>query len=598
VTAKTANARALTPDLPVPELLRAHPEARAVLDRHGLHGCGGRLGPYETIGFFARAHGVEVGDLLDELEVSVAAADLTPADGVPAEAASPGPADTIYRRYVLGALALTLSAGAAWGAWLLWQIGLSGSFRAASLHRVNAHGEAQIFGWVGLFIMGFAYQAFPRMWHTRLAAPRLAALAFLLMVAGVVVRAAGMATTGAWGPAPACAALGGALEMAAVLIFIGQIGATFARSAARFDPSIGFITGALAWFAAATAMSVWHTWNTMTTTTAEALVGYVATYQAPLRDLQIHGLALFMILGVALRMMPALFDLPRVEDRRAWWALGLLAAGVLGESGLFLAYRRTGQHALAAGLMVPWAMLAAGAALVVAPWRPWRPFPRAERSGKFVRAAFAWLGVSLAMLLLLPAYRAAAGLPFSHAYYGATRHAITVGFVSLMIMGMAARFVPTLNGLDTGRLSPLWGPFLLVNLGCFLRVVTQTMTDWHAGAFALLGVSGTLEVAGLAWWGVGLACILLGRPAEVRGRPRPAGEAPGRIEAGHVVADVLDWFPETEPVFVRRGFAALRQPLLRRMMAGRVTIAQAAAIGGVRLDDLLAALNAEIAGRA
>ena len=55
-----------------------------------------------------------------------------------------------------------LSAGASWGAWLLWTIGLNGSFRAVSVHAINAHGEAQIFGWVGLFIMGFAYQAFPR----------------------------------------------------------------------------------------------------------------------------------------------------------------------------------------------------------------------------------------------------------------------------------------------------------------------------------------------------------------------------------------------------------------------------------------------------
>ena len=64
-----------------------------------------------------------------------------------------------------------LSAGATWGAWLLWTIGLNGSFRAVSVHAINAHGEAQIFGWVGLFIMGFAYQAFPRMWQTTLVAP-------------------------------------------------------------------------------------------------------------------------------------------------------------------------------------------------------------------------------------------------------------------------------------------------------------------------------------------------------------------------------------------------------------------------------------------
>ena len=45
-------------ETPVPDLLRRHPEARPVLDRHGLRGCGGRLGPYESVRFFARAHGI------------------------------------------------------------------------------------------------------------------------------------------------------------------------------------------------------------------------------------------------------------------------------------------------------------------------------------------------------------------------------------------------------------------------------------------------------------------------------------------------------------------------------------------------------------
>ena len=62
----------------------------------------------------------------------------------------------------------------------------------------TAHGEAQIFGWVGLFIMGFAYQAFPRMWQTTLVEPRLAVIAFGLMVGGLVVRTAGIAAAEAW----------------------------------------------------------------------------------------------------------------------------------------------------------------------------------------------------------------------------------------------------------------------------------------------------------------------------------------------------------------------------------------------------------------
>ena len=72
-----------------------------------------------------------------------------------------------------------------WGAYLLLQIGLRGSFTAAGLHEINAHGHAQIFGWVGLFVMGFAYQAFPRFKHTSLVCPHLALATFVMMLAGI-----------------------------------------------------------------------------------------------------------------------------------------------------------------------------------------------------------------------------------------------------------------------------------------------------------------------------------------------------------------------------------------------------------------------------
>ena len=48
---------AISPELLLPELLGSHPETRIVFDRHGLRGCGGPLGPCESIRFFARATG-------------------------------------------------------------------------------------------------------------------------------------------------------------------------------------------------------------------------------------------------------------------------------------------------------------------------------------------------------------------------------------------------------------------------------------------------------------------------------------------------------------------------------------------------------------
>jgi hypothetical protein len=594
------NQSKITPDLLLPDLLRAHPEARMVLDHHGLRGCGGPLGPHESIRFFARAHGIDESRLVHELEQAIAAprSQSSAATKVPDDSEI---ADTIYRRYFLGGIIVVLTAGATWGAWLLWTIAVHGSFRSIPLHSINAHGEAQIFGWMGLFIMGFAYQAFPRLWHTTLVGPRLAVWTFALMIAGLLVRTSGIVAAEAWSLAPAIALTGGALQVAAVLIFTGQIVATLVQSGAKLEPYLGFVIAALFWFVTSSLFSIWHTWNTMTARSLDALIWYVATYQAPLRDLQVHGLALFMILGVSLRMLPALFEVPRAPDRRAWRALALLTAAVLGEVSLFLLARWTGNRNFAACLVLPWAMLAIGCAMIVAPWRPWRPFPVHDRSAKFVRAAYTWLAISLLMLLLSPAYHyayrqlvGAQGVPFSHAYHGAIRHAITVGFISLMIMGFAAKVVPTLNGLDPRVLSALQGPFLLVNMGCLLRVLLQTLTDWFSGIYPLLGLSGTLEVIGLAWWGLGLVQIMRRGKCEANALEPTWGPQPKQIEGHHRVAQILAWFPQTESVFLDWGFVAIHQPLLRRTVARQVTLSQAAAIRGVPLNRLLAALNLAI----
>jgi hypothetical protein len=572
----------------VPDLLRAHPEARPVLDRHGLRGCGGPDGPHETLRYFARAHGVDERRIVAELEAAIA----DPASaGLPEP---PGAADAIYRRFFLGGIATVLTAGATWGAYLLWSIGLSGSFTRPSVHAVNAHGEAQILGWVGLFVMGFALQAFPRIWQTRLAWPKLALATFTLMVAGIVVRTLGMIGGAPGGAASWVALAGGLLQVAAVSGFVAVVLATFRRGGVPLQPYVGFVVAGLGFFLLSTVASVAHTWYTMRAPSAEVLVWRVATYQAPLRDLQVHGLALFMILGVSLKMLPGLFGVPRVADRRAWTALGVLLASVAAEAGIYLAYRFTGDHRVAAGLVAPWLGLLGGCAMVVLPWRPWRAFPERDRSTKFVRAAYGWLFVSLVMLLFMPAYLAALDLKFSHAYFGATRHAITVGFVSLMILGFASKVVPTLNGVPGSALSSLWGPFVLVNLGCALRVTLQTLTDVWPGAFALVGISGTLEVIGLAWWGLGLGGIMLrGRRQAVDAqRAASVGPRPARIEGRHVVADVLAWFPDAEGVLVSHGFALLRQPALRRTLARQVTLTQAASLRGVALEPLLADLNA------
>jgi hypothetical protein len=90
----------------IPDLLAHHPQARA---RRLL----------ESLGFFAATHGVDDEILLAELKATVeesatARAASPGADHVAASAAE-NVADTIYRRFFLGGIALILTAGASWG---------------------------------------------------------------------------------------------------------------------------------------------------------------------------------------------------------------------------------------------------------------------------------------------------------------------------------------------------------------------------------------------------------------------------------------------------------------------------------------------------
>jgi uncharacterized protein involved in response to NO len=187
---------------------------------------------------------------------------------------------------------------------------------------------------------------------------------------------------------------------------------------------------------------------------------------------------------------------------------------------------------------------------------------------------------------------------FSHAYYGAIRHAITVGFVSLMIVGVASKVVPTLNGVDIRKLSSLWVPFALINAGCLLRVSSQILTDFTASSFPFAGASGVLEVTGLAIWGVHLSSIMLGwgraeQPESVDHEGAKFVDPNTPIVASDQVAVIIDRFPELLQVFVGFGFQPLTNPLLRRTLARGITIEKACRFMGQDCQKLLEALNAQ-----
>lgn len=605
----------LTPHTLIPELLSAAPQAREVLNRYGLRGCGGPLGPYESLEFFASAHDVPLDRLLREIEEAVSKGLITEVTN-PAEELG----DSIYRPFFRAGIAVVLTLGAAWGALLLWRIGQRGSFAAATLHEVNAHGHAQIFGWVGLFVMGFAYQAFPRFKHTSLAHPRLAYATLGLMLGGLVCRSLlePLVTSLPLLGVPAVA--GSVLEIVAIGIFVGVIVATLRGSGKRLEFYDGYILAALAWFFLQAVYETVYFSATILAPDREHLLRLVATLQGPLREIQIHGFALMMILGVSQRMFHYFYGFPAAHARRSLAALAALNVAIIGEVAGFILMREVG-HSWAALWYGSILLLAATVVLLVSDWHIFSRPRESDRSLKFLRTAYVWLFLSLGMLVLLPAYEfgvlrqlapesLAAKIGFSHAYYGAIRHAITVGFVSLMIMGVAAKVVPTLAGRDVRRLGGLWLPFLLINTGCALRVTMQVLTDFSPSAFPVAGVSGLLELTALACWGIPLWRLMSAGTQRVPGPDfrgtesssaangavrRENGTVPlaplGPITADAMVGDVLDQYPWLLDTFASAGFGLLRNRLLRNTVARWTTIAQACDRMGVDKAELIETLN-------
>ena len=210
----------------------------------------------------------------------------------------------------------------------------------------------------------------------------------------------------------------------------------------------------------------------------------------------------------------------------------------------------------------------------------------ADRSLRFIRAAYAWGILSFTQLLLLPVYSRAVGTTFSHAYFGSYRHAFTVGFISMMIVGVSSKVAPVLAGADPARLNSLRLSFWLINAGCAMRVGFQVLTDLFGWAFPVTAVSAWVEITGLSIWAVDLW-----RTMSTEWSPR---EVVGDGIVPHSkVYDVITRHPETAEIFLRYGFSLITNPAARHVFARSVSLAQACRLKGVPLNEFLEALQAK-----
>jgi hypothetical protein len=398
--------------------------------------------------------------------------------------------------FAASGLAFTLLPGTLIGAWNLLTISGQHAAGTVSAAWTQAHGHAQIFGWVGSFILGIGFYSLPKAQRAGWFAVWRGWPAFSLWTAGVLLRWWANMTLWEW---RALLPLSAAMELAAFLIFLQAV------SGHKAGPGSGGLQKWIAVVMAGTAGFLLLLALNLAAAVAMAANGsgpaFSAGWNSRLLVVSTWGFLAPFVWGFSARWMPVFLGLRPIDERLLLWSAMVNGAGWMAALAGWMSV--SAAVILIAAVMATWALRILHPPAQAAKTRGVHPsFPH------FVRVAYGWM-LAAAVLAVWAAIAGSSGLA------GASRHALTVGFVSTMVFAVGQRVLPAFSGMRM-----LYSPRLMLvslaalNAGCVLRVTMQPLAydaGW-ATAWALLPVSAVLEMAAVTLFALNLALSFLSRP--------------------------------------------------------------------------------------
>ncbi len=473
----------IAPDMTVRQVATAWPPCAALLE--GLAGVrwGGRW-TLQEVAAFARSRGIDEQTLLQS---------LASAAGVPIvqrPASSPRDAATIPVIFI--ALAIGLTLGASWGVSLLVRIALGGDYGVVSGASVHVHGVAQLWGWMALFIFAVGTHLL-RQTTIRPAPAWLELVAAGLIVTGLLLFFAGLSDR-LRTILPAIDIIASAALLAAALLFgISVLWSLSGSAATQRRHGFVFLIAWL-WIWAGTDLGLRFRYSSGSLLPDPARTLLIV--------LPVLGIGVNAIYGFGIRLNPGLLNIGRLRPRRFAQALLLHNAGLC----LFLIPLRGVQSAGAASMLTGSVFYLIGMDGLRS--KPSRPIYGIDPRGHIlIRIAFFWLVCGLTMILAQQIYPE---LP--HAYSGAWRHALTVGFITTMILGVGQRIVPIFikQPLFSTRLMLISATLIVTGNAGRVGLELATIGGWP-WTFRLMGTTGILELAALILFALNLAMTVRNR---------------------------------------------------------------------------------------
>ncbi|HUJ11322.1 MAG TPA: hypothetical protein VL171_14995 [Verrucomicrobiae bacterium] len=561
----------------VAEINQKFPQCLPVFEKYGIAGCGGRFGPPEPLFIFAAAHRVPLQALVDELNSAARGewkagrvqkgAPPEEKDAV-AEAREQFVSENLYKQFVFGALFVALTGGFGLGVVNLTRIALAQSYYEISGVLKQIHGHAQIFGWVGLFVMGVAFHAVPRMKLVSLRPVRAAQACLWFMLAGISLRV--LSRPLANNAAVRFGLLGsGLMELIGIGLFAWLMARIEFGSKLKREFHEKFIWASVGWFAV---LAIWN-FLIVLQMFRDHSVGIPALQDALWIHVAFFGFIANMIFGFSLRVLPHFLGL---RESKVWAANG---AFWLWNAAIFLRYP-VERLAWAASTLEAVAIVLFVWALGVFARR------RTKIDIKGVDNAFAWfikLGYGwLLMVALIPFHADLFRLSAS------ARHTMAIGFITPIIFGVAYRVLPIFNGVNlwSNRLmrASFWHLAAGSTLAFAMAFNNIFETTW---SYVWSGIAGYLVFAALVMFAINIAMTL-----------RTQAEKFTRDSAVKLttrVTELLEIYPDLRPVMIHGGLSGLAT--IRHNPPRFVTIEFAARRHNLDPQPLLDVLNDEIQRR-
>lgn len=404
--------------------------------------------------------------------------------------------------YAITGLVFMLLPGTFLGVWNLISIS-SARGGVISAAWIQAHGHAQIFGWIGTFILGIGFYSIPKMMSGSIQPAVCGWAAWVLWTSGVALRWACGFYHLYW---RALLPLSAALELGGFLIFLDSVRRHRRTDLNKHNRQVPiWIVSVLIGTAGFGAALLLNLLMAVYVSVYDSGPAFPLVFEARFLTLVSYAFIVPTIWGFSARWLPVFLGLKPLNEQTLRRALLLSIAGVL--------LAATGFSQIAHWVIAGATIIAVSAFhLFEHPERPAKTAGVHSSFPAFIRIAYVWLIIASALGICAVYFDQA------HGWIGASRHALTVGFISTMVFVVGQRVLPAFAGMRV-----LYSPrlmlvgVLLLNAGCLLRVSSEILAyeNYWLPAWKALPASAICELMAVTVFAANLLLTFQQPPAHL-----------------------------------------------------------------------------------